>query len=539
MTQVEMLVREHKVLESQMGEQRAYWQDVADFCNPRKAWITTPRTPGQRLNFNHLYDSHAIRSLKIMAAGFHSNLTNPSSKWFGFQTRNRRFMENREVQLWFNEVDEIIYTIINNTNLDTVAQEFYIDYGLFGTACIFSNPHPKNKVNFMSIPIEQLTVEEDADGYINKVYRKFKLTAGQAYGMWGEKAGEAVLDLIKDNKHQESLEFLHYVGPRDKRNPSKIDRYNMPFKSCWVSLKGSHLIEEGGFEEMPYHIARFWKDPSSPWGYGPAMDVLADVKLIQAQKRAALRRAMKEADPPLQVPNKGYILPLNLNPAAINYRDPNTNADSLQPIGVGAGQFSITREMMELTIDAIKEGFYVPLFQALTQLDKQMTIPEVQRRIMENMVLLGPVVGRVTNEAWSPCLLRVFAIAFRAGLIPPPPPELQDQEMDIVYLSPLAKAQRESDMTSIQAWLADTAAVAAYKPAALDLIGEDKIVRKIAKIRGIDPDLMNDEETVQAVRAERAQAQQAAMQADMAHKAAAIAETTGKADKAFADSRRG
>ena len=78
-TNVKEIILDNKFLRNQNSNHRSYMQDLADFIQPRKAWITSIRTKGEQLKFNFLYDSTAIRALRNMASGFNSNLTNQSS----------------------------------------------------------------------------------------------------------------------------------------------------------------------------------------------------------------------------------------------------------------------------------------------------------------------------------------------------------------------------------------------------------------------------------------------------------------------------
>lgn len=500
---VELIVKQNAVLNGQNADWRSYWDDLAAFCLPRKAWITSPRTEGERLKLSYLYDSTAIRSLKIMSAGFHSNLTNPATKWFALQTRDQSLMKDRAVQLWFKTVTDTMYSVIGASNFDNVMQEFYMDGGCFGTGTIFTDEDSVDTVRYRCIPLEQTNIVEDYHERIIEFYRPFKLQAIQADRLWGQDAGEVVADAIKDNKPFTELEFLHYVGPRHARDVQKSDGKNLPFASAWIAIKGMHLIYESGYQEFPYAVGRFYKSYTSPFGDSPAADAFADIKGINFQKRVLLRAAAKIADPPLLSPSRGFVLPINLNPAAMNYYDAKqTKHDALQPIQQ-AGNLPITVEVMKMTQEDIEQTFFVPLFRSISDINKQMTVPEVQRRIAENMVLLGPVVGRFTHEVLSPVVLRTFYILERQGLFPIPPESIQEQEMDVVYLSPLAKSQRQTDMTSITSWLSVVGQIAAVKPDALDIVDEDKTVRELADIQGVDPELLRDPKVVAQLRQQR------------------------------------
>lgn len=487
------------------------FQELAEWYLPRKSYITREKTKGQKTDFTNLYDSTGIRALKIMAAGFHSNLTNPSSKWFNLRTRNLEIMKDKEAQLWFKEVEDIIFGVLASSNFDTTMQEFYLNSGCFGTGIILTLEDVEEKVRFTEIPIEQVVMEEDAYGRVNRLYRSFPLTAQQAFDLWGDSAGEAVTEMVK-KKPNEKLKFLHYVGPRDSRDPGKEDAVNMPYISVYIEKSKKHLIGEGGFTSNPYAVGRFFKDTADVFGYAPSMDVLADTKLVNAMVKTMLRNAMKQADPPLIAPRRGFIAPLNGNPGKINYRDDKTPNDAITQFPVGSNPQYVF-ETIQATQQAIEKAFFVPLFQAISNITKQMTIPEVQRRVSENMVLLGPVVGRFTQEMLDPIVMRVFNILYSQGELPFPPQSIQGADLDIVYISPLARAQKESEIFSLQAFMQDVGLVATAKPDVLDKMNGDEMVDQIAKIRGINPEIIKSDSEVGQIRKARAEAQAAQAQA--------------------------
>jgi len=70
-----------------------------------------------------------------------------------------------------------------------------------------------------------------------------------------------------------------------------------------------------------------------------------------------------------------------------------------------------------------------------------MTATEVHVRVDLIRQQLGPVYGRWQSEYLIPIVERCFGLALRAGVLGQPPEELQGQDMQIKFLSPLARAQ--------------------------------------------------------------------------------------------------
>lgn len=531
---VKDILQNNKLLNAENTTVRARLQSNADFCMPRKADINSFRQKGDALNFGFLYDTVAIRSLKIAVAGFYSYFTNPVSQWFGLQANNPKIRKDKESQTYFMECTEAMNSVLSNTNFYSSTKEFYFDAIGLGTGTILSEADKKKTARFRCIPIQEMNFEEDEYGEINGAYWNFKLNPKQAFALWGSKAGKTVMETKDTNKAFEDIDFLLYVGERNDAEYGKIDPLNMPFKCCWIAIKDDHLIDEGGFEEFPFHVGRYWEDNQSVFGYCPSDDAIATIRLRNAQKKTALRRGMKETDPPLDVPAKGYMLPLNLNPAAMNIRDPKLAADNgVRAFGVGSGDFNITKEMMEDSKQEIEEHFAVPLFRAFSQITKTMTIPEVQERIREGMVLLGPAAGNLESP-FKNAILRLFNIMSRNGELPEPPQSVQGQSFQPVFLSPLARAQREGEITSIRNFMADVGNIATLFPQARYKVNPFKTIDIIAEIRGVNPEILASQKDVDSAIEKEQKIAQMQMEMDMTHKAAGIAKTGAEAEATMA-----
>lgn len=508
------ILMENKQLASDSANYLSYIQDLADYILPRKAWMTSIRTKGERVKFNFLYDSTAIRALRTMSAGFHSNLTNPSSRWFALETKNKELMDDLEVRDWFRRVEENLYGVLNSSNFYNVIQEFYTDFGGFGTGTFLMLEDHREVIRFTSIAPKEPFRVVDANGRLSAIYRNFRLSARQSVQLWGRDSGKSVVETV-EKKPFEMMDFLHYVGPRHVRDVNKANALNMPFESVWIAVKDEHLIKESGFQEMPYMSEVFYHDSEDPNGFSPAMDVFADIKLVNAMQRTIIRAGMKASDPPIQMPSQGFMLPLNLNPGAVNYRESKTPHDSLQAMPVGQGRVDLGIDLIKMVQESIEKGMFVPLFRALAEITKQMTIPEVQRRVAENMVLLGPVINRATHGVLDPMIIRLFNIQVRNGMLPDPPEAIQGKEFFPVYLSPLAKAQKSSEVLDMQSFLNDVSAIGSVIPQAFDKIDEDKTIDVLARMRGINPEIMRDDESIERIRRHREEQNQmiAALQA--------------------------
>lgn len=532
---IKQLVLKNNYLSGQKGDWMSYWQDVANFCLPRKAWITTIKIYGEQLKFNYLYDSRAILALKKSAAGFHSNLTNPSSKWFDFRTLNDKFMQSGVNQRYFRECSDVQYGVNNESNWNETMIEYYTDDLCFGSTCVATEEDWKTHVRYTSVPIEQINVELDERGELLAMYRNFKFTANQCQLKFGKNnISKMMKEALEKDKGYEKFDILHYVGPRYDRDVSKKDNVNMEYRSCWIAKKEEHELKESGFKSNPYDFQRFWVHSDDTFGYSPAMDALASIKLANAQKRTLIRRAMKDADQATMMPARFFLGRLNQNPAAMNYYDKTKyTKDDFQTIPTG-GNVQLSVEMMQMEQNLIDEAFFLPLFQALTNVTKEMNIPETQKRISESLGLIGPVVGRMTKGIAN-SQMRTFEILNDRGLFPPPPKELRDQDMKIIFLSPLAKAQRASELTGLVSWAQFMGEMSKIIPEIKDRIDGDHIADGSADLFGVDPIYVREQNNADAIRKKRAQLAAQQQQFEQAQQVSEVAKNAAGAKKSHAE----
>lgn len=514
------------------GDFRSYCQDIANFALPRKAWINSVRFFGERVNYNFLYDVRAIRSLKKAACHFHSNLTNPSSQWFGLRSEEK-MMQYGSVQRYFKEWTDILYDVNNGSNFNNSAIEYYTDLLAFGTTNIYTEEDDKRVVRYTPIPIEQYQPIADASGYINSLIRCFKYTATQCIDYWGDKCSKAMKDAYKEGKYYEYFDIVHYVYERKERDIYKIDSGNMEFGSVWIDKKEKTVLSESGFNEFPFHVCRQWRDHSSPFpfGFSSTMDILASIKLVNAQKRTVLRGGMKRTDPPFAMANRGWLAPMNFNPAAANYFDPDqiTFEQGFKTIDT-RGDTGIGVELMKMEHEEIDNGYFLPFFEAISSVNKEMSVPEFDQRLAENMSLVGPVVGNVLDEGITPMLKRLYGICNRRLLGPPPPKEIQGKELKIIYLSPLAKAQRSGELKGLMGFLNLVASIEKFQPGTRYKVDSDKAVDKGADLYGV-PDILREQEEVDKIRQKEHQLAMMQAQMQVSDQAGKTAHNVAKANK--------
>ena len=157
--------------------------------------------------------------------------------------------------------------------------------------------------------------------------------------------------------------------------------------------------------------------------------------------------------------------------------------------------------------------------------DVRMTATEVMQRNEEKMRLLAPVLGRLQAEMLQPLITRSFNIMLRKGLLPQPPISLQGQTVDIEYVSPLARSQRNGDVQAILRTLEIITPLAQMLPV-MDYLDTDKLVKHVTDVLGVPRKVLRSDQEVAAI---REQQQEAAAQQQQLDQSSQMAEAGGRA----------
>jgi hypothetical protein len=93
------------------------------------------------------------------------------------------------------------------------------------------------------------------------------------------------------------------------------------------------------------------------YGRSPAMNALPDVKMLNTMSKTTIKAAQKQIDPPLMVPDDGFVLPVRTVPGGLNFYRSGTR-ERIEPLNIGANN-PIGLQMEEQRRKAIRENFFV------------------------------------------------------------------------------------------------------------------------------------------------------------------------------------
>jgi hypothetical protein len=455
-------IRRWDKMEGERSVWKSHWQEVSNYMAPERADFTWQSTPGAK-RMTMVFDSTPIWALEQFAAGMHSLLTSPTLQWFSMLPEDDGVGQDDGVHAWLDDASRVMYAVFNSPSRNFAAQsyELYRDIGLLGTGVMAEMETPKGDILFSTRHLRECNIAENDEDRIDTLVRRWQYTARQAYAAWGAAAGEKVAKAAQESPDQK-FTFLHDVRPRQVRDIGRADAKHKPFLSRYVCLDDKHTIMEGGFDEFPYLVPRLDRDVIGPWGRGRGMAALPDVKMLNKMVQLVIKAAQKVIDPPLQVPDDGFLTGIKTTPGGVNFYRAGSN-DRIEPIRTN-GDINLGIEMLNSTRQSIIRAFYVEWMLMPSDMSdpaaagKGVTATYTLQQRDEKMRLLSPLLARLQSEFLGPLIDRTFNIlwrrskAMRFGLGSPfkqPPQGLSGARLRVEYVSPIAIAQKTSQLDGV------------------------------------------------------------------------------------------
>jgi len=536
---ITQIIAQRDDLKSQRGNWDNTLQEVAEYVLPRKAEFTRTWADGEQRN-RELYDSTPEDAAQLLAAALHGLLTNPSTSWAGFRSERGGEEVSDGARQWKDDAINTFFDVLSReeTSFTPQIHEFYLDLAAFCTG-IFYSEEREGGISCRTYNIANVMFSENANGIVDSVYRTQQMTARQIAAEWGEdKVHRAIKECLRDTP-EKRFEIVHAVIPRkDAKRVGARSSREKPFASYWIDAANQHLLSEGGYDEQPYNVARWSKSSGELLGRGPGLTALPFIRSLNAMALTAMMAAEKMADPPLIAPDDGFLGPINSGSGGISYYRtsiPGQGGDMIRPLPVSADLPAI-QSMIEWRSNAIRRIFMNEQLQSFE--NPNMTATQVLAIQAEKMRVLGPVLGRLQVEFLSPFVNRVFNILLRQGVIPPPPPELQGKDLAVEYINPISNVQKQEQAQSFSQAVNYISPLVQTDPSSLDNFNYDAIVRDSQEIFGYPSKYLRAEEDVAQLREQRAQQQQAMMEAQLAKEAvdtAANAKSKGLMDDGTAE----
>ncbi len=512
------LQSEFDLLVGQRGTFESHWSRAARIASPRDDHFNQETfTQGEQVR-RFQYDERAEQTLDRATALFGSVTTPEDQTWHKLRQTNDELEQVQAVREYFDRVNEILFKWRYSPRAAFSVSKHEQNRSLlgFGTGAMFigagsGDPRFRNPLWYRAIHLAEIFISENQQGFVDKVYRRFRMSGRQLIEEYGEK--NVPVESREQIKKESETFFMviHAVRPNPKFEPESLN----PDKFMYISRHWLHgrsddsFMREGGFRTFPYSITRDSRKPTEQYGRGTLLRVLPAIQMRNQMKRTQIRVWHQASDPALLLRDDSSIdiADLRAGRAVVGGLD-SSGRPTIQPFASGAN-FEVSQEFLIQEGQTIDQAFMLDLFLGSQDLEgrDRVTATEILARDRERVRIMTPLSGRDETESLDPMIERELDILTDLDLLPPMPPELieAEGEFDIEFTNPLAVSRRSDEAIGSVQTVQAIMELAQVKPEALDIINADEYGRILALANSSPEALLNSPEEVELIRQQRAE----------------------------------
>lgn len=472
------------------------WEEAAALCWPeyRNSFsFGHSRSPGAKYTEFQVDASGSIASHRFMAI-CDALLTPHSMLWSTYKLSNKELMKDRSVQLYCQQVTETIWRhrYRPEANFMSQNQQNWQALGVFGNMGMIvdeldTRPGKVERgVRYISTSPGEMYWLTNHQGRVDGFIRQFRWTARQAAQRWPETL-PPVLKTALDSGSQELYDFLQFVMPRTDYDPWKVlSNQGKPWSSCYVSVVGQCVLEEGGYRSFPVGVGRYMQAPEEDYGRGPGQMVLPELKTLNAEKAAFLKQAHRAGDPTYLLADDG-LMDFKSIPGAYNFGAMSADGKRLVDV-LPTGNIQVTEEALQQSKRFVDDAFLVSLFPLLfDDKGRARSAREVIEMANEKGIFLAPTLGRQFGEYLGNINDRELDVLSYQRLLPAMPPIMREArgeyQNQTVFCGPLARAMKGQAIAGYMRTIemAQAAIQAGADPEIMDVFDLDVSIPEIAE----------------------------------------------------------
>lgn len=522
------LMRRLVELRNERSSWMYHWMELSRYFLPRQGrFMLQDRNKGQRRH-NQIQDSTGTRAVRVLGAGMQSGMTSPARPWLKLSTHDDELNKSQAVKVWLDQGARMMLTIFARSNTYNALHQTYEELAVFGTGATVMLDDFETVIHQNMLTVGEYCIAADDRGRVDTLVREFEKPVAAVVKEYGYNNCSATVRNLYD-RHALSawVPLVHIIEPRTDRDPSSKAARDMRWRSITFERGAGpeFILRDSGFTDFPALCARWATAGGDIYGNSPGMEALGDMKQLQLEQLRKAQAIDYQTKPPLLLPPSWKTSDVDILPGGISYGDGSEKARSAFEVNLNLQH--LLEDIRDVR-ERIKAAFYTDLFLMLSDMgETRMTATEVAERHQEKLLMLGPTTERLHNELLTPLVERTFHRMLRAGLLPPPPPELHGVQLQVVFVSMIAQAQREIGTNSIDRYVGNLGQIATFAPGVLDKFDADQWAEIYADKLDVDPNLIVPADKVALIRSNRAQAQQQAAQTAQAESQAKTMQALG------------
>lgn len=548
-----------EMLRGQLSTERSsflsHWNDLGRFILPRRPrFFTTDGDRGNRRNHS-IVDSTAGLAARTLRSGMMSGITSPARPWFRLTTSNADLDQQDGVKEWLYEVTMRMSDVFLRSNIYNALPTVYGDMSIFGTAAVLIEEDFEQVIRAYPFAIGSYYLITDQRGKVNGFMRDFRMTVRQIVEKFGMQPGtntivwDNISSLVRtqwdQNNTEQWMEISQAILPNPDWDPRKMASKFKKFRSVYwergtttgqenLDTAWNKMLSDRGYDSFRVLAPRWEVTGEDIYGtYCPGMEALGDIMQLQMMARRGMQALEKSINPPMVGPSSLRTQKATILPGDITYLDVREGTQSFSPAyQINPNFDQLEKKEMQIR-QRISKAMFEDLFLMLSESDRrEITAREIDERHEEKLLALGPVLEQLNQDLLDPLVEITFETMLKQNLVPPAPPELHGMTLRVEYTSIMAQAQKLLGIAGLERFsgFVGNVRTATEDPSVVDKVDFDTLIDKYGEMTGIPPGIVRDQDKVDAIREQRAKAQQQQQQAEQAAQAADAAQKLGKAD---------
>lgn len=425
---------------------------VMPWWNPYSQDKKAPKTSVRQ------FDSTASHSAIRAANRLLMELTPPDQKWFAIQAGPLVKLQASEAQVEeLNKKLELVVSLLAmvfwSGTFQTAMWKVWLDVIIAGMGCMLTLEDKNNPVEpaiFQNVSQAEVAIADGPHGVSEETYRKREIKVRMIKRLWQDaKMPQELLDMMKDPKQKEKeVSVLEATYPMD-RNGKRVWFYDVLF--CGKNSDPIRLVERE-YTSNPWQIFRWCSLPGCPYGPGPVLQALADIRTVNKVMQMVLQNAALSLAGMYLVRDDGVVNPDTIMITSggmipVASTGGSAMGASIAPLQTGR-DFAVKDIILNDMRDRIRKHLFDYNLPDPSQGVRSPT--EISARLRQFTQDTGGNIGRLIADIVQ-LVRRVADIYTNLGITPPL--KIDQFNLKVQVNSPLARAQKMQDVDTTVNWM--------------------------------------------------------------------------------------
>lgn len=514
------------------SDQTAEWYEIAGYCMPSRSRQLVEACKGKNRDASRkvtILDDYAINSFETCANGMLTGLSSRSRPWRKSILEDDGLMDVPGVRVWLEQYDRLLDSSLAASNFYEAMLSCYHEMAGFGVAAVvfMENRAASPKLVSHALTAGEYGIAVGEDLRPNALARTYTLTARNIVSSYvadrfdsqvldWERVPRAVKEAWDAGNYEAPFVVKQVIEPNPAYIPGRLGKIGMPYRAMrWLERddQRKRFLAIEGYRSQPFAAPRWQTMAGEVWGTGRGKMALPSMRDLQLQsKRKGQVTDMVAKPATWGPPALGRV---SMNPGAHTTVATTDRGAGIAPVYTMPYQAigEIREDLLEVR-RSVDRMTYADVFMAITRMDgvQPRNVEELVRRHEEQLTQLGPVTDRANFELLQVASDRVGDILATRGdllnALPPPPEDLEGEEIATDFVSVLAQAQRMLGIGQTERAVSMVGNMVAAFPEVRDNIDPDAIVRDYWDRSGATPSGLRDPAQRDAIRQQRAAAAQ-------------------------------